>query len=266
MSAPVKPFLGLVAAFVGGIAVTVAFVGRSEKAPEPDAAPKPAKVAALETRPRPSGTPSEAGVAAPSGTDRWVDPVKQSAQAPASRGPLPPLVFHLDQKSEHAKTAALQEVEQLGSEPAQHSIAAQISPPPRPSATELQAKPDAASRPILAAKPIDRIPASKPSDDLAARKAQASRLTAGLSHKSEAARVATNDDAEDAASPAIARQVRRVYVPSRSNGDPAEQPYGRRYVELSGRSDRDPEDQPKPYRREATSGQPGGIMRWLVER
>ena len=66
MSAPVKPFLGLVAAFVGGIAVTVAFVGRSEKAPEPDAAPKPAKVAALETRPRPSGTPSEAGAAAPS--------------------------------------------------------------------------------------------------------------------------------------------------------------------------------------------------------
>ena len=259
MSAPVKPFLGLIAAFAGGVAMTGAFMGRPSTAPEPGAASKPAKIAALETPPRHSDEHPATGSQPPSGANGWVDPIKRGSEAHPTRTSLPPLVFHLDEKADHAKNAVSQEGAQDGARQAPRSIAAQVSPPPRPSLSELKAKPEASSRPVLAAKPTERPAPSKPSDDLAARKTQAH-------HKHETARVASNDDAEDDKSPAVERQVRRVYVPNRSYGYPAEQPYGRRYVELSDRYERDIDDQPRQHREEMTSTQTNGVMRWLVER
>jgi hypothetical protein len=264
MSAPVKPFLGLVAAFAGGVAATVAFVGHKDRAPETAAASKSEKVASLAASPSASNDTPAAHAQPPSGTDRWVDPTKHSTPAPAAHSSLPPLVFHLDGRPEHAKSAASQKGGQVGAGQAQHSIVAQVSPPPRPSVSELKAEP--AGRPAPAAKPIDRPPTSKPSDDLAARKAQAHRLTARLSHKSEAARIASTDNSEDDESPAVERQIRRVYVPSRGYGYAAGQPYARRYVELSDRYERDTDNEPRQYRREAPSSQASGVMRWLAER
>jgi hypothetical protein len=266
MSAPVKPFLGLIAAFAGGVAVTVTLIGRPSIEPESVAASKPANIATLENPSRHSDELPATGTQPSSGSNGWVDPVKRSSEAPSTRTSLPPLVFHLDEKADRTKSAASQEGEKVGARQAQRSIVAQVSPPSRPSVSELKAKPEAPSRLILAAKPIERPASSKPSDDLAARKTQSHPLTARLSHKPETARVASNDDAEDDENPAVERQVRRVYVPSRSYGYPAVQPYGRRYVELSDRYEREIVDQPRQYRREATSTQPVGVMRWLVER
>lgn len=246
--------------------MTVAFIGRPTTPPESDVAPKPGKMAALESTSRSPEAPPATGSQPSSGSNGWVDPVKQSSQTPSTRSSLPPLVFHLDEKADRAKNAASQEGEQDGARQAQRSIVAQVSPPPRPSSSDLMAKPEAPSRPIPAEKPIERTATSKPSDDLAARKTQAHRLTAKLAHKPETARIASNEDPEDDSSPAVERQVRRVYVPSRSTEYPPDRPYGRRLGELPDRYERDVGYQPKQYRKEATSTQPGGVMRWLVER
>jgi hypothetical protein len=266
MSAPVKPLLGLVAAFAGGVAVTVAIVGRPDRTPEPAATPKPAEVASLETPSRSPNSLASAGSRPASDTDGWVDPVKRSPQASASPSSLPPLIFHLHDKTEPSGNSASQSGAQDGAGHKERSIVAQVSPPQRPSASELLAKAETEARPALVAKAVDRPSASKPSDDLAARKAQASRLTARPNHKSESARIASNYDDEADAGPVVERPDHRFYVPGRGYGHPAEQPYGRRYVELSDRYERDVVVQPRSYRKETTSAPPSGVMRWLVER
>lgn len=266
MSAPVKPLLGLLTAFAGGVAVTVAIVGRPDRTPEPAATSKPAQVASLET-PSPSpNSPSSEGSRPASDTDGWVDPVKRSTQAPTSPSALPPLVFHLHDKTEPSGNPASQSGTQDGAGHKEHSIVAQVSPPQRPSASELLAKAETEARPAIVAKAIDRPSASKPSDDQAARKVQASRLPARPNHKPESARFASNYDDGADEGPIAERSVRPFYVPGRGYTHPAEQPYGRRYGELSDRYERDVVVQPRQYRREATSTQPSGVMRWLVER
>jgi hypothetical protein len=319
MSAPVKPFLGLVAAFAGGVAATVAFVGHQDRAPETAAASKPANVASLAASPHASnGTPAADGQP-PSDTGRWVDPTKHSTPAPAAHSSLPPLVFHLDDKPEHSKSSASRDAEQAEAGQTKNSTAAQVLPPRRPARLELEARPEVASRSIVAAstadrtpppkpsedlsarkiqahrltaepsrksatarvasneslkegsrtvatKPADHTPLPKPSDNLAANKLQSHRLTAKLRHRSEPVRVAVRDDYDDDEGPTVERQIRRVYVPSRRYGYTAEQPYARRYVELSDPYESDVGGEPRQYRRETTSSQPSGVMRWLTER
>jgi hypothetical protein len=318
MSVPVKPLLGLVAAFAGGVAVTVGFVSRPDRPPESDAAPKSAKVASLEASPRTSNDTPAADAQPSSGTDRWVDPTKHSTAAPAAHSSLPALVFHLDNKPESSKSSASRDGEGAEAGQTKSSIVAQVLPPRRPARPELQTRPQVASRPVLAASTADHTPTPKPSEDLSAREVQAHRLTAGpirkpstgrvasdeslkegsrtvatklaahtkppkpsddlaanklqshrltarLSHKSEPLRVVARDNLGDD-SPTVERQVRRVYVPIRNYGYTVEQPHVRRYVELSDPYESDVEEEPRQYRRETTSSQPGGVMRWLVER
>jgi hypothetical protein len=281
MRPSVKPLFALGVAFAAGVGVTAAFVGtKPEKAtvqqgmtnatPQAVATSKTEKVASLTPSSRSLDGSSASEAASPSDSDKWVDPVKQRSAAPPSHQPLPPLVFHMDDKKTHSSVEALQESEQAGNGPARQAVVAMVSPPPRPEKSELivkPAKPEIDRHPTVAARATDRTLSSRPVTETQAHKSQAPRLTAKLHRNSEPVRGASIVEEPDDEDLAAERQARREYAMRQAydEGMPP-QFYPARRIRYAEPYDRDFDDAPREYRRRATTAPSGDVMRWLEQR
>lgn len=263
MSAPVRSFLAVGTAFAAGIAVTAAFVGGRPERPQvepamtagPSATGQAPKVADLASTSRAAET-APLGKA-PAATETWVDPTRQRAAAPAANPPLPPLVFHVERRSEPAKDQAARDG--TGADEGDVRRTAVVPPPRRPTASELLAKSGPRREPASETDTADatresRAPAPKP---------QAPRQTANAQHKAAGSRVASSDASQDNVRLVAPRQSRQIYVARRDDVDPPSGFYPPRHVEVVDRYERDVEDRPSMVRRRVTAAEAGGVLRWL---